>query len=376
MPKFKRRALFAFAALFLALTTALASSSPAQEEAAARPIKVGLIRCDSHGVYYAALMARHDPLKLRDPLAGTKAVVRYTWQRGGTHEAFYQNYADPADMTVPGVEGFEITKVWDEYRDAAEMAAGLFEKKPIVCDSFEDVSDGVDLVFIADTNFEGDDHLKLAAPGLRKGVPTFVDKPLASTYADAKAILDLAREHKAPLLCLSMLRVLPAARFFKNRFAEIAPVRFGVVRGLGNNLAAQIHGLSLAQLLFGPGVKKVEVMGPTRLAYIRLDYGNQPDRPESGVMILNAAGRTSVDSMFYAAAYSEKGGLHSPAFDWYSYPWGGVEVVKAIKDMVRTGKSPVPDEEMLELIAIAEAARLSQKEKRPVDLEEIAAQKR
>jgi hypothetical protein len=31
---------------------------------------------------------------------------------------------------------------------------------------------------------------------------------------------------------------------------------------------------------------------------------------------------------------------------------------------------------MLELIAVAEAARLSQKEKRPVGLEEITAQKR
>ena len=30
-------------------------------------IRVGLIRCDLHGVYYAALMEEHDPLKLRSP---------------------------------------------------------------------------------------------------------------------------------------------------------------------------------------------------------------------------------------------------------------------------------------------------------------------
>lgn len=34
-----------------------------------KSICVGLIRCDTHGAYYGALMAPNDPLRLRSPLA-------------------------------------------------------------------------------------------------------------------------------------------------------------------------------------------------------------------------------------------------------------------------------------------------------------------
>ena len=32
------------------------------------PIRISLIRCDTHGAYYTALCASHDPLKLQCPL--------------------------------------------------------------------------------------------------------------------------------------------------------------------------------------------------------------------------------------------------------------------------------------------------------------------
>jgi predicted dehydrogenase len=365
----KRPFISLFIIFFLAGATVFGEAGSGQESQ--KPIRVGVIRCDYHGMYYAPLMAEHDPARLRDPMRFAPGPFRYSWQRGASHFAFYRDYANPSKMTIPMVEGFEVVKLWDEYRDAAEMAAGVFIKKPVVCDSFEEVSDGVDLVLIGDCNYEGSDHLKLAAPGLRKGIPTFVDKPFAETYSDAKAMVELSIKHKAPLLSLSILRELPPARLFRDRFPEIEPVRFGIVRGTGEKLAAQIHGLSLAQLVFGGGVAAVECWGKTPLAFIRLDFGGKKDRPESGVMVLNASGKTSVDSQFHVSAYSEKGAAHSPSLNWYTFPYGAIEIVKLMKEMVLAAKSPVPHEEMLELIAVVEAARLSQKEKRPVALSEI-----
>jgi predicted dehydrogenase len=274
-------------------------------------------------------------------------------------------------MTVPQVEGFEIVKLWDEHRDAAEMAASIFYSRPKVCDNFEEVSDGVDLVLIGDCNYDGSDHLKLASPGLKKGVPTFLDKPFANTYGDARKLVDLSQTYGAPLLSLSILRELPLAKLFRARFGEIEPVRFGVIRGGGPSLAGQIHAIALSQLLFGSGVRTVECMGQTPLAYVHLGYGGMDGKPDDGVMLLCASGKTSVDSQFFASVYSETGGIHSPAFNWYTFPYGAVEIVKLMKRMVLDRKSPVSPEEMLELIAVVEAARLSQKEKRQVRLEEI-----
>ena len=335
------------------------------------PIRVGIIRCDTHGMYFGPLLSKHNPWKLRDPLQFTPGPQRYTWQGGASHYAFYDHYYQQDKMTAPFVEGFQVVKVWDEFPDAAECAANVFEPRPEVCRTFEEVSDGVDLVIVADANFDGSDHLKLATPGLIKGVPTFVDKPFASTYADAKAMVELALKHKTPLLSLSILRLLPEAMHMKKRFEEIAPVQFGVIRGGWKTLAAQIHGLSLAQLLFGDGVESVESMGPFALAYIHLDYGERADRPRDGVMVLCASGGSSTRSLYYASAYSERGAVHSNALNYYTYPLGAVEIIKLMKEMVLKKEPPMPYGEMLELIAIVDAARLSHDQRRPVRLEEI-----
>ena len=135
-------------------------------------IRVSLIRCDTHGLWYGPIMADHDPLLLQRP-TDPREKHRYSWQAGGMHMFFYTNYGDPTAMTVPFVGGFEITQLWDADRDAAEQAKEVLLGVPQVCDSPDQCSDDVDLVFVADCNFDGSDHLELATPGLEKGVPTF-----------------------------------------------------------------------------------------------------------------------------------------------------------------------------------------------------------
>jgi len=73
----------------------------------------------------------------------------------------------------------------------------------------------------------------------------------------------------------------------------------------------------------------------------------------------------------YASAYSSLGVIHSPAFSDFEFPWGVIEILKMIKKMVKTNKPQASYEEMIECIAIATAARLSQKEHRRVSLKEI-----
>ena len=162
-----------------------------------KPIRVGLIRCDTHGAYFAPLMTQHDPTLFDQPVPMDQPDdIHYTWMAGGNHYYFYTAYPDPRQMTVPFIEGFDLVKLYDEHRTAAETLARVCMGRPQVCDDFEQVSNDVDLVFIADCNYDGSDHGKLATPGIEKGVPTFIDKPLASDTAGVKTILDLARRHR------------------------------------------------------------------------------------------------------------------------------------------------------------------------------------
>ncbi len=322
-------------------------------------IRTGVIRCDLHAIYYANLIQEHDPYILREPEFG----------RGG-YFYFYTYYNRTREIAIPGVSGFEVTKLWDEDRKFTENMSKIYCGKPEICDTFEEVSDDVDLVFIADCNGDGSDHLKLAAPGLKKGIPTFVDKPFAYEVKDARAIVELAKEHDTPVMSLSILRAVPHAALFRSRFKEIGGPEFGIIKGGGNAMAGHIHAISFAQHLFGAGVESVECMGETPLAYVHLDYGGKPGRPKAGVVLNCASGGTPHCAM-YASAYSSQGAVHSPAIGDFEFPYGVVEILKMIRRMVRTREVQAPYEEMIECIAIATAARLAQEEKRRVYLEEV-----
>ncbi|MBI4025501.1 MAG: Gfo/Idh/MocA family oxidoreductase [Verrucomicrobia bacterium] len=356
-----------------------------------KPIRVGMIRLDTHAMYYAPLMQKHDPLLLRDPIAGRdtrlpgcgQVKVKRGWQLGACYFYFYTHYCDAKRIMAPTVSGFEIAKVWDDLDDdVARNFCEVFYGTPKICKTLEEASDDVDLVFIADCTGEGKDHLRLAAPGLKKGVPTFIDKPFAYHVADAKRILRLARKHRAPVMSLSMLRVSPHAARFRNRLAEIAPVEFGTVRGCNEGLGGQIHTISLAQHVFGSGVEAVYCtgptvkyfMGPVAMAHVLLDYGGKPDRPKAGVMLNNESGGGWHGSL-YASAYSRKGAVHSEGIGDFQHPWSAAEILRRIKRMVRTRRPQASHDEMLEGIAIAQAARLAQKTGKRVALKEVLGRK-
>jgi len=322
-------------------------------------IRVGMIRGDLHALYYGAQMFDYDPIEMRKrghsarPTKGYAALYYH-----------YTHYNSPAAMTVPFVGGFQLVKTWDANPERAQVVADCFDDQVQVCDSPEQCSDDVDLLFIADCNGDGSDHLELATPGLEKGVPTFVDKPLAYSLADAVAIVKLAQDNDALMLSLSMLRVVPHGAYFRDRLQEIAPVGYGSINGGG------IHGISLAQQVFGPGVEAVDCMGPTELAYLHLDYGGKPDRPEAGVMINGASGPTYHCSL-YVSAFSAAGPIHSGQIGDYEFPYGSARILEMVKQMVQTGEPQWDYDQMIECIAIAEAGRLAQKEGRRVALDEV-----
>ena len=335
-----------------------------------KAIRVGIIRCDMHAIYYGTLMDRHDPLMLRGPGLTKTGTIKYSWQSGGAHFYHYTSYGDPTRMTVPRVSGFRIARLWDRDRDVAEVASELFYGRPKVCETYEEVSDDVDMVFIADCNGDGSDHLKLATPGLQKRVPTFVDKPFAYDVKEAAEIVRLAKKRHTPVLSLSILRTVPQAAQFSQRFDEIGGAHFGTIKGGGTTMAGHIHAISLAQHVFGDGVESVSCMGKNPLAFVHLDYGGRKGRPSSGVALDCDSGPTP-HCAFFVSAYGPAGAIHSPEIGDWVFPWGAAKNMEIAKQMVRSGKPPVAYDEMIENIAVATAARRAQKLGRTVRLREV-----
>jgi hypothetical protein len=349
-------------------------------------IRIGLIRCDTHGYYYGCMMDEADPLALQ----ANNYVCHH----------YFSGIYSPARLTMPRVEGFEIVKVWDESPESARRFSETFCGRPQVCDAFTDLATGVDAVFIADCNGSGNDHLRLAEPFLKAKVPLFIDKPFASHLADAETIVKLARQYGTPIFNASILTYVPAADFFRNRFAELAhtywpipgrlpaqPLGVGVVKGVGGAFAQEldgqaladdfesrmaylIHGVALALNLFGDDVEWVETMGTLPLEYLHLHLASGRQ-----VMILNTSSDTFPESCtFYASAYGKYGEVHSLPIGDPEFLGGAEKILRLFKGMLETGTPPVLYESFIRHIAVIEAGVRAQKQGGRVYLKDVLAQ--
>jgi len=337
-----------------------------------KTIRVGMIRCDCHALYYACIMAQHDPYVLRQPLPRDQILqAPHGWQRGGVFKYFYTLFGNPEKMTVEPIEGFEIVKLWDQNRHNAELIQRILLGRPTICTTLDDVTDDVDLVFISDCNGDGSDHLELARPGLRKGVATFVDKPFAGSTVDVLEMLRLGHAHGAPVMSLSILRCLPAVQKTVRRLTEIGELQFANVQGGGDSMAGIVHTVALSQHLFGPGIESVRCMNGPAPANMRLHYPQDSDGPPWGVMINGDVGETP-NCGLYASCYGTEGAIHTVPLDDWEFPHGAVEITRLVRKMVHDGASPMPENEMIELIATIDAARHSmQKGSAPVTVLEM-----
>ncbi len=71
------------------------------------------------------------------------------------------------------------------------------------------------------------------------------------------------------------------------------------------------------------------------------------------------------------SAYGKRGALHAPGVGDREFLTAGPVVVELFKQMIDTGRPPVPYEQILEPMAILEAARIAQCTAKRVGLSEV-----
>ena len=307
-------------------------------------IRVGMIGCNRRALWYAALMNELVPEEY-----AALAPASYH------HMTYYQH----VELQVAYARGMRVTKIYDPDARAAERIAAAFRKRPTVAASIHEVNEDVDAVLVANEDGDGSAHPALAAPGLRGGVPTFVDRPLAATVKEARAMLRLAQRNKAPLLSCSHTRMLPHAARFRARFEELGHVERGFVCGHGAQPAQIADAVELALSLFAEGFgRPVSVcsMGAQPCEVMLLECAAARGGAKRQVLIDNTPHETPRNAI-WAKAMGAGPPLDSPAFDAFLQPEGGVAVPKALREMVRTGRSPMSPARLIEPTAVIEAAR-------------------
>ena len=268
-------------------------------------------------------------------------------------------FAKTINGTKESMNGFKIVAA---YPHGSSTIKSSYERIPRYTKEYEDMGISIEKsiksllkkvdVVLLETN-DGTLHLEQAIEVMEAKKPVFIDKPVAASLKDTLKIYDLAKKNNVPLFSSSSLR------YFEN--AEKIRSREGIGEVLGADTFGPmsvepshsdlfwygIHGTEALFTILGTGCKSVRrvTVGNTELVVGEWDGG----------ILGNFRGHMTGKSGYGGIVYGTEGTMLTGKY-------GGYEpLVEEIITFFKTGKSPVPAKETLEIYAFMEAAMMSRK---------------
>src|SRR4051794_10948227 len=221
-----------------------------------------------------------------------------------------------------------------------------------ILDDPADLFGKVDAVLVE--SVDGSVHLDRAMPFLKKGMPTYVDKPFTCSLADAKALVKEAMERHVPLMSSSSLRYAPevvAARAADNPLGAIVGVStYGPAPTHPRNPGLFHYGIHPVEMLFtlmGAGCRRVTCLSTTGAEAVTgvWDDGR----------VASVRGIRDGKQDYGFTVFGDKGVQTQGVSTKYIYR----ELLKKIVGLFETRQAPIDLRETLEIVAFIEAARKS-----------------
>ncbi|MFC3198321.1 Gfo/Idh/MocA family protein [Parapedobacter deserti] len=220
-----------------------------------------------------------------------------------------------------------------------------------IVDSIAELLEQVDVVLL-ETN-DGRLHLEQALPVFKAGKRLFIDKPIAASLADAKAIFEASERYGVPTFSSSSLRYLENIPDLKS--GKLIGSITGVDAFAPATLEPShpdlfwygIHGIEILYAVLGTGCQEVRRIYAAETDIV---VGTWTDG-RVGVFRGLRSGKNGYGGM----AYGEKG---QAVIGKYS---GYLPLLYRIVEYFDTGVVPVSPAETLELVAFMEAADLSKR---------------
>jgi predicted dehydrogenase len=149
--------------------------------------------------------------------------------------------------------GLVVTHVWHSGSIAQEDKA---KYGFAVVATPEEMIGKVDGVFVAEAlPFR---YPELAAPFIKAGVRTFLNRPLAASALEAAELIKLGRQSGNPILAASALAVDPEVMAIRQKRAEFAPIKVVNVTGPGDHFWNYVpHLISALVGGLGAGIEEI-----------------------------------------------------------------------------------------------------------------------
>jgi predicted dehydrogenase len=220
-------------------------------------------------------------------------------------------------------------------------------------DSIEAVAESVDAVLLE--SCDGRQHLEQFERIAPAGIPVFIDKPLATTSADAKAIAELSEKHNAPILSCSSLRYNSSLAPLAAGKKVLGCEAFGPSPILEDFPGHFWYGIHSADVLFskmGTGCREVAVR---RADNAELLTGVWDDGRIGTVYGHHFAGDAKCND-FGCTVFAEGGVQLAVAA---GSPPAYALMLQQVVTFFQTRRSPIDLSETLEVVAFLEAANQS-----------------
>jgi len=257
-----------------------------------------------------------------------------------------------------------VTHLWgEEAKRSAEVAAKC--KIPTIVDKVEEMIGQVDGVICVRRH--GGKHLEDAMPFLKAGIPVYVDKPLACSVADARAMIAAAKASHVGFSSFSTLRFAPETTAYIDALRKDAgALSAGTSTGhcepdseYGGIFFYGIHAVELASAVFGYGCESVLAQrhGPNVTAIC-----TYPNNLSVTLQLLGEA-----KYVFHLSAYGKDGWKDAEVGTGSAYAVGMNVILATLIEQAW----PIDEVHLVEPIQILAATELSLKENRKVTLAEL-----
>ena len=223
---------------------------------------------------------------------------------------------------------------------------------PSVVSSPEEMIGKIDLAICVFR--KGSLHAKWSLPVIKAGIPIYVDKPFASSAADARAMLAAADKAGTPIASMSSFRVAQSTLAFKAEMEKVGPVTYGISIGPGDRKSEHdglifygIHAVEVMLTCFGHGVKDVRAVDQNNNIVATVTY------PDDRIVTLTFVGNAQY--AFRCYAFGKKGQAQFVPGSGTYYRDALVSVI----EMAKTRKRPLTNAQMLEQVQVFHAIEQS-----------------
>ena len=313
-----------------------------------------------------------------DPQNADKISTAVTGKRIGiigldtSHVLAFTRSFNARAASAEDFKGFRVVAAYPQGSKDIESSASrvpgylqhMREMNVAIVDSISALLQKVDFVLLESN--DGRVHLEQAMPVIEAKKPLFIDKPIAGSLADVIAIFEAAKAKNVPVFSASSLRWIPRALELRNGDQ-------GAVEGAEafswSSLEPThpdlywygIHGVEILYTVLGTGCRSVSRFQTEDTEFCVGEW--------EGGRIGTFRGLRSSEHSYGGTVFAEKKIEYLPMVSGYD------PLVKAIALFFETGRSPVPQDETIEIYAFMSAADKSKAEGgRPVQIAVVIAE--